>query len=1037
MERTTVVVVVAVALLFGAGADTRAQQGRAELRGSVTDEQGGALPGVSILITNQDTGRFREIVSSGDGSYFAGQMLPGTFRISAQLAGFNSFERTDFAIGVGRTLDLDIVMTIGAIEETITVSGAAPLVDLTSSEVGGTINTGDLTELPTGNRSYFAAIALLPGIQFNPSSSLGNDTMIANGQTPGTNNVSVDGAANNDDNSGTWAGGQTRVPLESVQEFQVITNQFDAEFGRARGAVINSITKQGTNEFTGAAFNYFTSEKMTTRDYFAARDDLPKPPTSKKEFGGVIGGPIVEDQMHFFFSLERQLVAPSRAKVFPTRPELNYTTAESWEAWNTLIRADHQINASNTWAFRWLRELAPQFSLLGGRSATLNALEDETDNDQTYVGSWTSVLGSSKVNTFRVSATREQYWRGNPCWRDEGTFADLVAPGSTAQANCLPQYTFRNFVDNQLTSSQGNRDNHWSYSNTFSWFVPDKMGDHDLKFGSTYHNTNMLWRSQNNLNGNFVFRNPNDILFDPNDYTSWPSRLHIRVGGQLESATEYHTLEAFVQDKWQVTDRLTLSFGGRYDLEVFPLPNDHNPFFETATNAGGFQAAPALGIMSPLSSGRTYPIDYNNWAPRTSFAYDVAGDGRSVVRGGYGIFYDKTLYYGITPYVRNTPYNSSFTVSFPQDQNDPNPELGQPLDPNSELYRLIQINQAGCPARHGNPGACVEVNRDVLNELLPPGAQQFNTGTIQFDHPNREQPYAHQFTIGYERELNPVLSASVDYVRQLDRDTHMRQNLNPQVRAGTAPTDPTRRVDAFGVLGNTGLNAGDAYRGNVLLTTSNGRGTYNAVNFQLEKRYANNWGLRAVYALAKKDTNTLWFTYGNFAQSLADLNLDGLWGPSQYDRRHNLTLSGRTEIPFFGGITVSSVLRYMSGAPFHIHDNGIDANMNGIGPDPLPAGTYEARDPSNPEAFRATSQGGPYGAYGPDFFQLDVRLGHRTRWGSRQTLDIFFDIFNITDRANFNNPNGDRESANFLLLTGLRAGSGFPRQAQFGMRWGF
>ena len=1037
MKRTTAVVV-AVTLLFGAGAATTlAQQGRAELRGSVTDEQGGALPGVSILITNQDTGTFREVVSSGDGSYFAGQMLPGTFRITAQLAGFNSFERTDFAIGVGRTLDLDIVMTIGAIEETITVSGAAPLVDLTSSEVGGTINTGDLTELPTGNRSYFAAIALLPGIQFNPSSSLGNDTMIANGQTPGTNNVSVDGAANNDDNSGTWAGGQTRVPLESVQEFQVITNQFDAEFGRARGAVINSITKQGTNEFTGAAFNYYTSEKMTARDYFAARDDLPKPPTSKREFGGVIGGPIAEDQMHFFFSLERQLVAPSRAKVFPTRPELNFTTAESWEAWNTLIRVDHQINAGNTWAFRWLRELAPQFSLLGGRTATLNALEDETDNDQTYVGSWTSVIGSSRVNTVRVSATREQYWRGNPCWRDEGTFEDLVAPGSTAQANCLPQYTFRNFVDNQLTSSQGNRDHHWAYSNTFSWFVPDKMGDHDLKFGATYHNTNMLWRSQNNLNGNFVFRNPNDVLFDPNDYTSWPSRLHIRVGGQLESATEYHTLEAFVQDKWQVTDRLTLSFGGRYDLEVFPLPNDYNPFFETATNVGGFQAAPALGITSPLSSGRTYPIDYNNWAPRTSFAYDVTGDGRSVVRGGYGIFYDKTLYYAITPYVRNTPYNSSFTVSFPQDQNDPNPELGRPLDPNSELYRLIRINPDGCPARHGNPGSCVEVNRDVLNELLPPGAQQFNTGTIQFDHPNREQPYAHQFTIGYERELTPVLSASVDYVRQLDRDTHMRQNLNPQVRAGTAPTDPTRRVDAFGVLGNTGLNPGDGYLGNVLLTTSNGSGTYNALNFQLEKRYANNWGLRAVYALAKKDTNTLWFTYGNFAQSLADLNLDGLWGPSEYDRRHNLTLSGRTEIPFFGGITVSSVLRYMSGAPFHIHDNGFDANMNGIGPDPLPAGSYEARDPSNPDAFSATSQGGPYGAYGPDFFQLDLRLGHRTRWGSRQTLDIFFDIFNITDRANFNNPNGDRESANFLLLTGLRAGSGFPRQAQFGMRWGF
>ena len=124
MRRTTVVLA-AVVLLFAAGAatTTHAQQGRAELRGSVTDEQGGALPGVSILITNQDTGTFREVVSSADGSYFAGQMLPGVFRVTAQLPGFASFERPDFAIGVGRTLDLDIVMTIGAIEETITVSG--------------------------------------------------------------------------------------------------------------------------------------------------------------------------------------------------------------------------------------------------------------------------------------------------------------------------------------------------------------------------------------------------------------------------------------------------------------------------------------------------------------------------------------------------------------------------------------------------------------------------------------------------------------------------------------------------------------------------------------------------------------------------------------------------------------------------------------------------------------------------------------------------------------------------------------------------
>ena len=361
------VVLTAVVTLVGVTATAAlAQQGRAELRGRVTDEQGGALPGVTVVVTNQQAGTFREVITSGEGSYFVAQLLPGVFTITAQLPGFATFERTDFAIGVGRTLDLDIVMQIGALEETITVSGEAPLVDLTSGEVGGTVSTRELTELPTGNRSAFAAVALLPGIQFLPSSSLGNDTMIANGQTPGSNSMGIDGATNNDDISGSGAGGQVRVPLESVSEFQVLTNQFDAEFGRARGAIVNSITKQGTNQFSGALFNFMTNDKMTAYDYFVARDPAlqrqkDENPTNKTEFGGTLGGPIVRDRMHFFFSLERQIVNPSRSRNYSTRPDLDFALSEKWRAWNYLIRVDNQINATNSWAFRWLRELAPQF----------------------------------------------------------------------------------------------------------------------------------------------------------------------------------------------------------------------------------------------------------------------------------------------------------------------------------------------------------------------------------------------------------------------------------------------------------------------------------------------------------------------------------------------------------------------------------------------------------------------------------------------------------------------------------------------------
>ncbi len=1012
---TAVVILVALA-----ATPAIAQQGTAELRGSVQDEQGGALPGVAILITNQDSGTFREVLSGGDGSFFASQMLPGTFTITAQLPGFRTFERTDFAIGVGRTLNLDIVLTIGQLEETITVSGEAPLVDITSAEVGGTITSDDLTELPQGNRSYFSAVALLPGIQFNPSSSLGNDSIIANGQHPGTNNVAVDGSANNDDNSGTAAGGQTRVALESVQEFQVITNQFDAEFGRATGAVVNSITKRGTNDFTGALFNYYTSEAMTALDVLAQQRGLSKPETSKREFGGVIGGPILRDRMHFFTSIERQLVAPGRTLVFPTeRSDLNYSTAESWEAWNSLIRVDQQVNANNSWAFRWLRELAPQFDLLGTRTGTRAVLEDETDNDQTYVGSWTTVIGNSKVNTVRLSATREQYWRGNPCWRALGDFDTLTAQGSVAQASCPPMYQYQDFQDNQLTSGSGNRDHHWSLSNTFSWFLPDKAGDHDFKMGATYHRTNMLWRDQGNLNGRFGFGG--NLPFHRDDFSTYPEWVDIRVGGQQYVPTLYNTLEAYSQDKWGVTDRLTLNLGVRYDLEVFPLENPDNPW---------------RGQFNGGAEGN-YPIDWNNWSPRTSFAYDVAGDGRSVVRGGYGIFYDKTIGYQVTRTSRFAPYSDSYVVRFPAAGVDPGPGMG--MRPTGDLGGLIDTSTTGCPAEVGG-GGCLAINRAYLDQLFPPGTRRVNTGWVFFDHPDRKQSYTHQFTVGYERELTPILSASIDFVSMHGRDRQMLMEGRPQVRDGMLRADPVTRMDALGLVPglNDVLMPGEGYGGGRVSFVQNlGTSRYDALNLQIEKRYSDNWQMRASYSLGKSEGNSIYYLDSNWAQVGNDLNIDQLWGPSPYDRRHNLTLSGRTEIPVFGGITLSGVMRYMSGAPFTIHDTDFDPNMNGWGPDPIAAGTYHGVAGEGRNPITVENAGGIRGAYGPDFMQFDIRLGHRTRWSDRQTLDIFFDVFNVTNHGNFNNPSGDRRSSNFLNLTSLRAGSGFPRQAQFGIRWGY
>ena len=982
-----------------------AQIGRAELRGTVTDESGGALPGVTVVITHQAAGTFRELVTGAGGNYFAAQLIPGVFTITAQLPGFRGFEQTDFALGVGMTLDLDITLGVGGIEETITVSGAAPIVDLTSAEVGGTVTTGELIDLPTGNRSYFAAVSLLPGIQFQPSSSLGNDSIIANGQTQAGNSVGFDGAANNDDSSGTGAGGQVRVPIESVAEFQVLTNQFDAEFGRVRGAIVNSITKQGTNQFTGVLFNYFTSETMTAEDYFVKNSaTLEKPATSKKEFGGVLGGPIIQDKVHFFFSAERQLVAPSRSREYASRPDLNFTLSENWKALNTLMRLDQQINASNSWAFRWLREDAPQFNLIGGGSRnTKNFIQDETDNDQIWVGTYTSVIGSNKVNTVRISATSESFWRGNPCWREQNSV------GTGAQKLCPPQWTQRTFNENTRAGASGRDDENSQWNNTFSWFVPDKKGDHDIKFGMTYHRTRLTPTIESDLGGRFNF--DGDLRFDPNNPSTYPERLRVRVGNPLGQTFDFNlaTYEVFAQDKWSMTDRLTASLGVRYDLEVFRSGVTDNPMFPSGGD----------------------PIDTNNFSPRLSLAYDLTGDGRSVLRMGYGGFYDKTTIDATDNVLQYEKYADSFVYAWPLNSNDPGPGNGV-LPTDSMLLNYGTKDK--CPAQLAGV-ACPEVDHAAIALLFPAGTVQRNLGDVYFDSPNRRQPWMHQLTLGYERELGQLVSVSADFIRSMGRDMLGRIDYNIPTRTGTGRNDPLQFGGTFGdTFGKLG---GDPdfvnFQNNVIVMESLGTTNYDALNIQMEKRYSDRWGARLAYALGYSRGNTFNLHQSIVTQVGNDLNLDEFHQPALTDRRHILTLSGRTELP--GGVTASGVLRYMTGQPMTVHNTNFDLNRNGKSPDPVAAGTYTSA--STTHGITVQNAGGFGGARPLDFLQLDLRLGYRLRPAQGQSVDIFFDIFNLTDRANFNNPTGDMRSGNFLRLTSLRGGSGFPRQSQFGIRYGF
>src|SRR5687768_14921501 len=273
--------------------DATAQQGTAEIRGRVLDQSSAALPGVTVVVRNQASGVFRQGVSTEDGSYFLTGVTPGVYELTSEMTGFKKYARKDIRLEVGKTATVDVQLEVGGLTEELTVSAEAPIVDVTSKEVGGNITNQDLISLPSVNRNFIGFIGLLPGVVPSISTeSFGSDSVSVNGQDARNNNYLLDGGNNNDDVIGQRAGTQARTPIESIQEFQVLTSQYDAEFGRTTGAVINAVTKQGDNAFHGSAVYTLQDAKYTKKDYFVEKNDLTKPDTRFQQLGGTLGGPI-------------------------------------------------------------------------------------------------------------------------------------------------------------------------------------------------------------------------------------------------------------------------------------------------------------------------------------------------------------------------------------------------------------------------------------------------------------------------------------------------------------------------------------------------------------------------------------------------------------------------------------------------------------------------------------------------------------------------------------------------------------------------
>jgi len=332
------------------------------------------------------------------------------------------------------------------------------------------------------------------------------------------------------------------------------------------------------------------------------------------------------------------------------------------------------------------------------------------------------------------------------------------------------------------------------------------------------------------------------------------------------------------------------------------------------------------------------------------------------------------------------------------------------------------------------------VDRAAIEAEFPSGGLLRNNGP-SWDNPDRTSPYTNQFTVGYSRQLRNDLGVSADYVHAAARDLLMSLNLNPGLRATTDPTSSFTRVPSATLVAATeALRAiyGDDFEdftGTVTMPVNAGSKDYDALMLQVEKRFSNNWSARASYTLSYSRGNTTGSGVpGSGFQVLDDLGLEENEGPTSFDQRHNLVLSGSAILPRTRGMTLSWVARALSGSPFSLFDNTIDPDRNGSTSEPLPAGTYsgEGENAYTVENYESKRNG----AYGPGFFKLDIRAGYRFTMAQQRTIDAFVEVFNVTGRNNFGNPSGNIASPAFLILDSLVTSTN-PRLVQIGFRVGF
>ena len=966
--------IVALCLLLPGAA--LAQQ-LAELNGRVVDPDGLALPGVTVTVTEQSTGYTRTVVSAANGSYVITNLQPGTYDIVVELPGFATLQQQALTLTAGAQLTLDWQLQVAGVAEELTVTAEAPLVERTSNRIGGTLSGAEIDDLPANFRHFGALTQLIPGMTPNPAqSTFEGGQVVANG-TPAQSNVYLlDGMYNNDDRLGGSQGTQVRVVLDNISEYQVLSNQYSAEYGGGAGAIINMVTRGGTNDFHGRVYGYFRDDTFNTRGHFLS-DDQPKPDERTMQAGFSVGGPIVRDRAHFLVSIERDNEDIAGLKRFPAEAAplaTDFIGAFEVRATNYFTRVDLQLSDNHFLSGRWILETAPtKGEGFNTSDETIDAQGWEADYDNLTNVALTSVLSDRATNVLRVGRLGEQLGTGAQTFFNddvEHIGFDGRNPFDIGQSNVHPSY---------LTGIGGTgldtRVRTYTLDNSFSYFVPELLGgEHTFKAGGGYSQNEVGPRAGSD-SGTFTF--DGDLPFDPANPATYPTEFEIQVGPPGIEAFAVSTTDEryyfFVEDRWRVSNNLTFNVGLRYDHQ------------------------------------KIIPASDNDFAPRGGFAWDVTGQGTTVVHGGIGRF-NAFLPVSVDLNIQQNSVVTRFPTLFI-------------TDPDSPVLQPDMVTDS-----QGNPGVAVlspagRAELERQRDAVLAGAT-FNTGQPRVDGP-RQLPYQWGWSLGVSHQLTNDMAVTFDYVANASRDQHGLIDINEPVngvRPGVEVFDPTGTIvppEARGATFERVLQSQSPEELN---------SDYESLQIGVRKRLSNRWSARVAYTLQSGN----WVGLGNpdTRRVWLDNDIRADYGRFASDRTQVLAMSA--SVNPFTNFTVAGVLSAISGSPIN-ETTGLDDNDDGDRNDRPIQGLTDGGMPIESEV---DSQGRAVinGIDGPGSFELNVSFRYQVPLaGFGQSLDLFYDIFNLTNRENLVDPTGNRSSSNFLIPQAAR----FARQMQFGVRFRF